>query len=758
MGFLGEPHWGGTMQGNEVVDLSRYRATESSDNETDEAGLQFLPAGTKLLLGQYTIDGYLNCGGFGITYTATDSLLRKVVIKECFPGELAYRTGTSMAARSPKYKDELATIVRHFVEEAHRLANMNHACIVHVHQIFEENDTAYMAMDFIDGPDLLDIVDTNKLRLGPKAVQELTAKMLSAIKHVHDHGMLHRDISPDNILIAPAGDPVLIDFGAAREKTQQKRRALSKLKFVKDGYSPQEFYIAGSEQGPWSDLYSFAASIYHVITGEPPSNGQARLGALAAKKPDPYVPLTSTVTGYPEGFLAAIDTALEVIPENRLQSADEWLARLPEPEAVGPATQPVATALAKLWAARPASLAGGAIAAGLATLALSIFLGPNSSPQPIPLTELAVLEVPETGETTVITPSLDAKIPRQMASLSATELPLPFQAHSAPSPRAFDTAPIMRQRANTLPIATLSNPFGDPPSRVEAAMAPARMSAPAAHPAPHGIAPGSLPEVAGPLADIQMVMFDVEAPVTLPFDAPLSVPVNRGGEVAPLPRMNTERRVITDTTPPEFHISTGQVLPSQIIYSRWDIDMPFTSRTERIRSAHTIVITDVSEAADLSVSGSWIAEGVILYTFNGQTLAEGTPLSAIVLDSMTIDPDGYTRSTVRYRDPTKDILDRALLAVPVVRKIGLADGTVLETRSENQTWVTRVVSVGNPDKGLVVGDILRAEDQTGIVFATHEDVENALRQLAVEKAETAHLTVLRDGRRQTVDWALARAG
>ena len=146
------------MHSNEVVDLQKFRSAETAPTASDEAVSQYLPAGTTLLVGQYIIDGYLNCGGFGITYTARDSLGRKVAIKECFPSEMVYRDGKAMKTRSPKYKEELTSIVRNFVTEAHSLANVKHPHIVHVHQIFEENGTDYLAMDFIDGPDLLDLL------------------------------------------------------------------------------------------------------------------------------------------------------------------------------------------------------------------------------------------------------------------------------------------------------------------------------------------------------------------------------------------------------------------------------------------------------------------------------------------------------------------------------------------------------------------------------------------------------------------------
>ncbi len=318
------------MQRNEVVDLQKFREAEEGKILSDGDRPSFLKAGTVLLHGQYSIDGYLNCGGFGITYVATDSLGRKVVIKECFPSEMVYRRNRSMAAKSPSYQDEVDRIVRQFVTEAHNLANVRHENVVHVHQIFEENDTAYMAMDFVDGPDLLDLMDSPR-RLAPKEVQDLTRVMLGAIRYIHELGMLHRDISPDNILVEPDGKPVLIDFGAARHRLQHTQRKLSRMKFVKDGYSPQEFYTEGSPQGSYSDLYSFAATLYHLISGSAPIDAQTRLRAISANLPDPCGPLAGNIPGYPARFLRAIDAVLSVLPEKRIQTADEWTQYITSP-------------------------------------------------------------------------------------------------------------------------------------------------------------------------------------------------------------------------------------------------------------------------------------------------------------------------------------------------------------------------------------------------------------------------------------------
>jgi hypothetical protein len=137
---------------------------------------------------------------------------------------------------------------------------------------------------------------------------------------------------PDNIFITPEGEPILIDFGAARRRAAGETQKYSGLSVVKDGYSPHELYVAGVNSGPWSDIYSLAASLYHAIAGRAPENCQARLAALAEKRPDPCRPLAGRIAGYPAGFLESIDRAMAVIPAGRFQTAADWQGALPQPE------------------------------------------------------------------------------------------------------------------------------------------------------------------------------------------------------------------------------------------------------------------------------------------------------------------------------------------------------------------------------------------------------------------------------------------
>ena len=284
-----------------------------------------LKPGTELLHGQFRIEKFLNAGGFGMTYLARDSLDRMVVIKECFPSTMCCRNDGNVMARSRQHQAEFDAVVKHFGAEARRLSKLQHPNIVGIHQVFEDNMTAYMALDFVRGRDLLDTIEDTRMKLHPRDVKDILLKCLEAVHYIHTNDVLHRDISPDNILIDGKGNPVLIDFGAAKEEATRASRALSALHVVKDGYSPHEFYIAGSTQDASSDLYSLGATFYHVLTGIAPPDSQARVSAIASDRPDPYRPVTGKFPQFEDAFLQAIDKALNVFPPDRLQTAREWI-------------------------------------------------------------------------------------------------------------------------------------------------------------------------------------------------------------------------------------------------------------------------------------------------------------------------------------------------------------------------------------------------------------------------------------------------
>ncbi|SFS14661.1 serine/threonine protein kinase [Yoonia litorea] len=298
----------------------------------DEEGVaaapdQALAPDTLLQGGKFRIDQQIGAGGFGMTYLAKDAgLERTVVIKECFADGFCERHGTEISVADPEFNGTFKQIVAMFIREARSIAMLKHPNIVRVHQVFEENGTAYMVLDLIEGRDLADIIELGDEELSPDQIHGILIKLLDAVDLVHSNGLLHRDISPDNVLLDKWGGPILIDFGAVREGAE--KQAGANILVVKDGYSPHEFYDVSAQQGASSDLYALGATIYHLISGEAPADAETRANALAAGTDDPCKPLLGRFPDFDDVLLETVDQAMQVDPDARIQSARHWLERI----------------------------------------------------------------------------------------------------------------------------------------------------------------------------------------------------------------------------------------------------------------------------------------------------------------------------------------------------------------------------------------------------------------------------------------------
>lgn len=318
---------------------------EDDQWEDEELGEE-LPNGTTLANGQYTIKRYIAAGGFGITYFAEDNLGRSVVIKECFPASISRRRDSRVSAATRDQQPTLKKCIRLFVKEARVLAQLQHPNIVGVKGCFEENGTAYMVLERVHGHDIDWNLEHNRDALTPEFVSFLARTMLDTLAAVHAAGMLHRDVSPGNIMINMDSQPMLIDFGAARAEVTKASRAVSTHPVVKDGYSPNELYISGALQTPATDLYALAGTLYHVITGAVPPAADMRQHMMSNGEADPYVPLAGQYPGHDQALLAAIDKSMALRMADRCQSAAEWLAMMdakaPEKTKAKPATEKTA--------------------------------------------------------------------------------------------------------------------------------------------------------------------------------------------------------------------------------------------------------------------------------------------------------------------------------------------------------------------------------------------------------------------------------
>lgn len=284
--------------------------------------LSVLPAGYKL--GDFTILATLGQGGFGVTYLAEDKTLgRRVAIKEYFPSQWSVReTNQVSVTPNPSTADDYAWGLDRFLKEARTLARFHHPAIVSVNRIFQGNGTAYMVLNYEDGDSLKAWLAA---RQGPPSQTEfdrIVPPLLEALALIHNEGVLHRDIAPDNIFIRKNGTPVLLDFGAAREAIGHHSKSISAI--VKEGFSPLEQYSSASKaQGAWTDIYAMGATLYRALTGtNPPPATERATGAELG----PIGHLSTQ--GYRPGFLQGIEASLALITTDRPQSVDDWKAML----------------------------------------------------------------------------------------------------------------------------------------------------------------------------------------------------------------------------------------------------------------------------------------------------------------------------------------------------------------------------------------------------------------------------------------------
>ena len=302
-----------------MEEIQGYPCSHCGFDPRSVKGIEYaLPMGT-ILAGKYLVGRVLGQGGFGITYVGWDiALERKVAIKEYYPsGQVSRNPGSRgltwyTSVQSQQAKQNGTQI---FLKEARKMSKVDDIPnVVRVRDLFQENETAYIVMDFVEG-------ETLKARLektGPLPWEQAKGIFLPAIQameQVHQAGLVHRDISPDNLMLTPDGKVKILDLGAAKDLSVNN--GASSMQVAKGGFSPFEQYTQRGSSGPWTDVYAMAATVYYTLTGKLPPVATDRVVEDTISWEEPGLKALSAQA------LEALQKAMVISAKNRMQSMEE---------------------------------------------------------------------------------------------------------------------------------------------------------------------------------------------------------------------------------------------------------------------------------------------------------------------------------------------------------------------------------------------------------------------------------------------------
>ena len=302
-----------------AVPASRSSGPDAFKTALEHAGARVLPAHSRLE--GCEILGLIGAGEFGVVYLAYDyALAQHVAVKEYMPASLATRESNGRLAVQAQADQELFDMgLRSFLSEARLLARFDAPSLVKILRFWEANGTAYMTMSFHEGISLQEAIGSGRFDANEKRIRLLLDQLLDTVEMLHRAHCYHPDIAPGNILLLADGRPLLLDFGAARRVITAHSGGPAAA--LRPGYAPIEDYedIPNLKRGPWTDVYALAAVAYFAIAGTAPPPAVARMNN------DTMIPARQAgAARYGEAFLAAIDHALAVMPQQRLQSIADF--------------------------------------------------------------------------------------------------------------------------------------------------------------------------------------------------------------------------------------------------------------------------------------------------------------------------------------------------------------------------------------------------------------------------------------------------
>ena len=302
-----------------MEDFSHYPCPNCGYDPSNAKNTEYALSPETILAGKYLVGKVLGQGGFGITYIGWDiALERKVAIKEYYPsGHVSRSPGTLQLTW---YSSEPSQAARQdgmqiFLKEARKMVKVeNIPGVVRVLDLFQENGTAYIIMEYVQGTTLKTYLQKN----GPipwEQAKQIFYPVISAMEQVHQAGLVHRDLSPDNLMLTPNGDVKILDLGAAKDLNLNS--GASSMQVAKSGFSPLEQYVHRGSSGPWTDVYAMAATIYYAITGTLPPNAVDRLACDTLSWAEPKLKLLpAAVRDALQKALPYIQAGLDYVSQN----------------------------------------------------------------------------------------------------------------------------------------------------------------------------------------------------------------------------------------------------------------------------------------------------------------------------------------------------------------------------------------------------------------------------------------------------------
>jgi serine/threonine protein kinase len=283
--------------------------------------IRHLPAATWLYDGRYQLESILGEGGFGITYRAYAVRLgRWVAIKEFFPAG-AQRLGVNVISSGQVLPAEFAAMQQHFLDEAKILAQIDNRHVVKVYDVFQEHNTSYLVMEYLEGETLAMFLSKNRILLD-EYTSKLALHLADALEALHQYNLLHRDIKPENVFLCQDGRAVLIDFGSARAFV--RGNAIHNTRTLTPGYAAPEQYAQAAVFGPYTDIYSLGATLYHAVTGHMAPAATDRM-----LMPEQEIKPNSAIAQLNRAIIQSLTLAVAERPQNIADFRKLLIATLP---------------------------------------------------------------------------------------------------------------------------------------------------------------------------------------------------------------------------------------------------------------------------------------------------------------------------------------------------------------------------------------------------------------------------------------------